>query len=347
MKTAAFVQPGVMELRDAPEPKPGAGQVVVAVSHCGICGSDLHEYAAAGPSIRAAGVFQPVMGHEFTGTIAALGDGVDGLREGDTVVVNPGATCGTCRHCTHGEANVCAQQLGTGYMLPGGFAERCLVQASQCLPIPGDEWLEKAALTEPLAVALRAVNRGEMKPGETVFIAGGGPIGLLSLIAARRKGAGTIIVSEPAESRRELALRLGADHAIDTAQPASLKVRELTGGTGADLSIEAVGIAQTMDDALGATRRAGRIVIAGTFDLPYTIGLINLIVQEQSIIATFGYVEEFAEARDLICSGEVDVSPLISRTVALDDLPRTFEDMTRSRNDYQKVLVRPRMRGSG
>ena len=341
MKTAAFVKPGVMELRDAPEPEPGAGQVVVAVSHCGICGSDLHEYDAAGPSIRAAGVFQPVMGHEFTGTIAALGEGVDGLHEGDTVVVHPGATCGTCWHCTHGAANVCAQQLGTGYMLPGGFAERCLVQASQCLPIPGEEWLEKAALTEPLAVALRAVNRGEMKPDETVFIAGGGPIGLLSLIAARRKGAGTIIVSEPAEARRELALQLGADHAIDTAQPASLKVRELTGGMGADLSIEAVGIRPTMDDALGATRRAGRIVIAGTFDLPYTIGLINLIVQEQSIIATFGFVEEFAEARDLICSGEVDLSPLISRTVALDDLPKTFEDMTRNRNNYQKVLVTP------
>ncbi len=345
MKTAAFVQPGVMELRDALEPEPGAGQVVVAVSHCGICGSDLHEYDAAGPSIRAAGVFQPVMGHEFTGAIAALGEGVDGLREGDTVVVHPGATCGTCWHCTHGAANVCAQHLGTGYMLPGGFAERCLVQASQCLPIPGEQWLEKAALTEPFAVALRAVNRGEMKPGETVFIAGAGPIGLLSLIAARRKGAGTIIVSEPAESRRELALQLGADHAIDTAQPASLKVRELTGGMGADLSIEAVGIPPTMDDSLAATRRAGRIVIAGTFDLPYTIGLINLIVQEQSIIATFGYVEEFAEARDLICSGEVDVSPLISRTVALDDLPTTFEDMTRSRNDYQKVLIRPQMRG--
>jgi 2-desacetyl-2-hydroxyethyl bacteriochlorophyllide A dehydrogenase len=341
MQTAAFVRPGVMELRDAPEPEPGAGQIVVAVSHCGICGSDLHEYDAAGPSIRAAGVFQPVMGHEFTGTVAALGEGVDSLREGDTVVVNPGATCGTCWHCTHGAANVCAQQLGTGYMLPGGYAERCLVQASQCLPIPGEEWLEKAALTEPFAVALRALNRAEMKAGETVFIAGGGPIGLLSLIAARRKGAGTIIVSEPSGRRRELALRLGADYAIDTAQPASLKVRELTGGMGADLSIEAVGIPPTMDDALGATRRAGRIVIAGTFDLPYTIGLINLIVQEQSIIATFGYVDEFAEARDLICSGEVDVSPLISHTVALEELPRTFEDMTRSRDEYQKVLVRP------
>lgn len=291
--------------------------------------------------MRAAGVFQPVMGHEFTGAIAALGEGVEGLREGDIVVVHPGATCGTCWHCTHGAANVCAQQLGTGYMVPGAYAERCLVQASQCLAIPGEEWLERAALTEPLAVALRAVNRGQMTPGETVFIAGGGPIGLLSLIAARRKGAGTIIVSEPAASRRELALRLGADHAIDTTQPASLKVRELTGGMGADLSIEAVGIPPTMDDALAATRRAGRIVIAGSFDLPYTIGLLNLIVQEQSIVATFGYVDEFAEARDLICSGEVDVSPLISRTVALDDLPTTFADMTRSRDDYQKVLVRP------
>lgn len=341
MRTAAFVKPGEMKLRDAPEPEPGAGQAVVAVSYCGICGSDLHEYAAEGPSIRAAGVFQPVMGHEFTGTITALGEGVNGLREGDPVVVHPGATCGTCWHCTHGAANVCAQQLGTGYMLPGGYAERCLVQASQCLLIPGEEWLEKAALTEPFAVALRAVNRGQMQPGETVFIAGGGPIGLLSLIAARRKGAGTIILSEPAESRRELALKLGADHALDTAQPASLKVRELTGGMGADLSIEAVGIPPAMDDALAATRRAGRIVIAGSFDLPYTIGLLNLIVQEQSIVATFGYVEEFAEARDLICSGEVDVSPLISRTVALADVPQTFEDMTRSRDDYQKVLVTP------
>jgi (R,R)-butanediol dehydrogenase/meso-butanediol dehydrogenase/diacetyl reductase len=292
--------------------------------------------------MRAAGVFQGVMGHEFTGRVAAAGESVTNVEAGDPVVVHPGAPCGECWHCTHDAANVCARQTGTGYMLPGAYAERCLVQASQCLPVPGEEWLERAALTEPFGVALRGVNRGALMPGETVFIAGGGPIGQLSVIAARRKGAGTIIVSEPAESRRQLALRFGADHVIDPAQSAaSLQVRELTGGMGADLSIEAVGIAPTMDDALAATRRAGRIVIAGSFDQPYTIGLINLIVQEQSIIAMFGYVSEFAEARDLICSGEVDVSPLISRTVALDDLPQTFADMTRSRNDYQKVLVRP------
>jgi (R,R)-butanediol dehydrogenase/meso-butanediol dehydrogenase/diacetyl reductase len=292
--------------------------------------------------MRAAGVFQGVMGHEFTGRVAVVGAGVTGVREGDPVVVHPGAPCGECWHCTHGAANVCARQTGTGYMLPGAYAERCLVQTSQCLPLPGEEWLEKAALTEPFGVALRGVNRGALMPGETVFIAGGGPIGQLSVIAARRKGAGTIIVSEPTASRRQLALQFGADHVIDPAAgAASLQVRELTGGMGADLSIEAVGIAPSMDDALAATRRAGRIVIAGSFDQPYTIGLINLIVQEQSIIATFGYVSEFQEARDLICSGEVDVTALISRTVTLDDLPRTFADMTRSRNEYQKVLVRP------
>jgi (R,R)-butanediol dehydrogenase/meso-butanediol dehydrogenase/diacetyl reductase len=342
MKTVAFVKHGEMEMSDAPEPTPGPGQAVVAVSHCGICGSDLHEYAAqAAGAMRTAGVLQPVMGHEFTGRIAALGEGVNGLREGDPVVVHPGAPCGQCWHCRHDAANVCGQQLGTGYTVPGAYAERCLVRASQCLPLPGEEWLEKAALTEPFAVAMRGMNRGVLMPGETVFIAGGGPIGQLSVIAARRKGAGTIIVSEPAESRRQLALQLGASHAVDPAGSASLQVRELTGGLGADLSVEAVGVPPAMDDAVAATRRAGRIVIAGSFDQPYTVGLINLIVQEQAIVATFGYVGEFAAARDLICSGEVDVSPLISRTVALDDLPATFADMTRSRDEYQKVLVRP------
>ncbi|MEX0683915.1 MAG: zinc-binding dehydrogenase [Dehalococcoidia bacterium] len=328
-------------MRDTPEPVPGPGQVVVSVSHCGICGSDLHEYSAAGPSLRAAGVFQRVMGHEFTAIVSALGEGVSGLHEGDPVVVHPGGACGKCWHCAHNASNVCADQVGIGYRFAGAYAERCLARADQCLSLPGPEWLERAALTEPLGVALRAVNRGALQASETVFIAGGGPIGILTLIAARRKGAGTIIVSEPAESRRQLALQLGADHAIDPAKSASLQVRELTGGLGADLSIEAVGIKPTMDDALASTRRAGRIVIAGSFDQPYTLPLINLIVQEQSIVATFGYVGEFAQARDLICSGELDVTPLISRTVSLDDLPVTFEDMTRSRNEYQKVLVRP------
>lgn len=341
MKSVAFAGPGKMELRETPDAEPAAGEVVVKVSHCGICGSDLHEYASHGPSPRAAGLFQPVMGHEFTGVVSAVGSGVTSHREGDPVVVHPGGTCGSCYYCTSGQSNLCADQQGTGYRRPGGYSEYCAVRADQALPLPDAKWLEAAALTEPFGVAMRAVNRGGMRPGETVFIAGGGPIGLLATVAARRKGAGMIIVSEPAESRRELAKKFGADEAVDPAKSASLQVRDLTKGLGADLAIEAVGIAPTMDDCIAATRRGGRIVVAGVFEMPYQVALLSLLVQEQAIIGTFGYNEEFAEARDLITSGAVDLSPLISRTVSLVELPATFEEITNDRNKYQKVLVRP------
>lgn len=341
MKAVAFAGPGRMELRDIPEPAPSAGEVVVRVSHCGICGSDLHEYASLAPSLRAAGVFQPVMGHEFTGLVTALGAGVSSHKEGDPVVVHPGGSCGACYYCTSGLTNLCADQQGTGYRRAGGYAEFCVVRADQALALPDRKWLEAAALTEPFGVAMRAVNRGGVQAGETVFIAGGGPIGLLAAIAARRKGAGMVIVSEPAESRRALARKVGADEVVDPAKSASLQVRELTKGLGADLAIEAVGITPTMDDCIAATRRGGRIVVAGAFEAPYTVMLLNLLVQEQSIIGTFGYNEEFAEARDLITSGAVDVSPLVSRTIQLDELPATFEEITQDRNKYQKVLVRP------
>jgi 2-desacetyl-2-hydroxyethyl bacteriochlorophyllide A dehydrogenase len=330
-----------MELREAPDPTPAAGEVVIDVSHCGICGSDLHEYASRGPSMRAAGLFQPVMGHEFTGTVATVGAGVSSHHEGDPVVVHPGGSCGDCYYCNSGQSNLCADQQGTGYRRPGGYAEFCTIRADQAVPLPDTSWLEKAALTEPFGVALRAINRGGLQPGETVFIAGGGPIGLLSAIAAKRKGAALVVVSEVAESRRKLALRLGADHAIDPAKCASLQMRELTKGLGADLSVEAVSIAPTMDDCIASTRRGGRIVVAGAFEQPYPVNLLALLVQEQSIIGTFGYAAEFIEARDLICSGAVDVSPLISRTISLDELPATFEEITQDRNPDQKVLVRP------
>lgn len=341
MKAVAFVAPGSMELRDFPEPEPAPGEVVIDIAYSGICGSDIHEYASHQPSMRAAGVFQPVMGHEFTGTVSALGDGVTTLSLGDPVVVHPGGSCGNCFYCNSGVSNLCAEQIGIGYRKPGGYAERVAVRADQALKLPDASWLEKAALTEPLGVALRSINRGALQPGETVFIAGGGPIGLLTLLCARIKKAGRIIVSEPAESRRELALRLGADHAVDPAGIASIQVRQLTDGLGADLSVEAVGITPTMNDCLAATRRGGRIVVAGVFDEPFSVNLMYLLIQEQSIIGTFGYANEFREAQDLIVSGAVDVGPLISGHVGLDELPQAFAGLATDRSKYQKVLLRP------
>jgi len=341
MKAVAFAAPGKMELREIPEPEPAPGEVLIDIAYCGVCGSDLHEFASSMPSMRAAGVFQPVMGHEFTGTVSALGEGVNGLSVGDPVVVHPGAPCGACYFCQSGATNLCAEQAGTGYRKQGAYAERVAVQAGQALRLPDRSFLEWAALTEPLGVAIHSLNRGTLGAGETVFIAGGGPIGLLTILAAKHKTAATIIVSEPAASRRDLALRLGAHHAVDPAQVASLQVREITGGLGCDLAVECVGIAATMDDCLASTRRGGRIVVAGAFEQPYSVNLLNLLIQEHSIAGTFGYASEFEEARDLIVSGAIDVSPLISRVVSLHDLPSVFGELAADRNRDQKVLARP------
>lgn len=341
MKAVAFVSPGTMELRDFPEPEAGDGEVIVDVAYSGVCGSDIHEYTSSQPSMRGAGVFQPIMGHEFTGVVSRLGAGVDSLAAGDPVVVHPGGSCGDCHYCNSGVSNLCAEQIGTGYRKPGGYAERVAVRADQALRLPDASWLEKAALTEPLAVALRSLNRGGLQAGETVFIAGAGPIGLLTLSCARIKNAGRIIVSEPAEKRRDLARQLGADDVVDPANVASVQVRELTRGLGVDLSVEAVGITATMNDCLAATRRGGRIVVAGVFDEAFTVNLLYLLIQEQSIIGTFGYADEFREARDLIVSESVDVGPLIAAHVGLNELPETFAGLASDRGSFQKVLVRP------
>jgi 2-desacetyl-2-hydroxyethyl bacteriochlorophyllide A dehydrogenase len=331
-----------MELRDAPDPKPGRAEVVVEVSYCGICGSDLHEFSSERPTLRAAGMIQSVMGHEFTGQIVAVGEGVDSPRLGDLVVVDPSGPCGTCAYCRGGQSNLCVTSDSVGYGRAGAYADQVLILADQAIALPEASWLERAAFAEPLAVTLRALNRGGLKAGESVFIAGGGPIGLLTLLAARHKGAGTVLVSEADASRRELAGRLGADAVIDPAAGAPDRVRELTDGLGSHLSVDCAGVAAAMDDCVAATRRGGRIVVAGTFERPYEVDLLRLLVQELSIIGTVGYPDEFPEAVELIVSGAIDVSPLVSEIVSLDDLPSVFERLSAGRDGRQKVLVRPR-----
>jgi (R,R)-butanediol dehydrogenase/meso-butanediol dehydrogenase/diacetyl reductase len=185
------------------------------------------------------------------------------------------------------------------------------------------------------------MNQGQLQQGESVFIAGAGPIGALCVVAARRGGAGRIIVSEPAANRRALAQQLGADEVIDPlASPAIAQVRALTGGR-VDLAVECVGIGPALDDCLTVIRRGGRCVLTGVFEEPYPVRLQRTTVLEHQLIGTFGYREEFAEAAQLIASGAVDVTPLISRTVSLSELPAAFAELDADPNRYHKLLVSP------
>jgi len=341
MKAVALQAVGRMELVDAPEPEPGAGDLKLRVRYCGVCGSDLHEYRSNLISM-AANRQTPIMGHEFSANVVGLGPGVDGFAIGDLVTVNPNEPCGECRFCRSGMDHLCATTLSVGYRRSGGYAEHLCAQAQRAVKLPPDAPADRLALTEPLAVATHALNRGQLQKGESVFIAGAGPIGALCVLAARHIGAGQVIVSEPAASRRALAQRLGADEVIDpTATPPSLRVLELTQG-GVDLSLECVGLSPPMDDCILSTRRGGRIVVAGLFEMPYSLFLLRTMIYEHTIIGAFAYtMAEFADVAHLIAASTVDVSPVISRTVGLAELPTVFAELDADRNRYHKVLVSP------
>ncbi len=340
MKAVALQGVGQLELVDVPEPEPGPGEVKLRVCFCGVCGSDLHEFRSNLITVLI-NRQNPIMGHEFSAKVVALGPGVGGFAVGDLVVVNPGEPCGECRYCKSDRDNLCEHVVGIGYHRPGAFAEYLCARADRAVRLPPDAPVDLLALTEPLGVALHALNLGELRRGETVFIAGAGPIGALCVAAARHLGAGRVIVSEPAAGRRALAQRLGADEVLDpSASPAWERVMELTGG-GVDLAVECVGIAASMDDCLASTRREGRAVVAGVFEQPYPIVLLRTMVFEHRVIGAFGYREEFAQAAHLIASGEIDVAPLVSRKVSLAELPAAFAELEADRNRYHKVLVSP------
>jgi len=341
MKAVALQSVGRMELVDIPEPEPRPGDLKLRVRYCGVCGSDLHEYRSSFLSM-ASNRQTPIMGHEFSASVVGLGPEVKGFAIGDLVVVNPNEPCGKCRACLAGQDQLCGPVLGVGYHRVGGFAEYVCAPANRSIKVAPGAPADRLATTEPLAVAMHALNRCQLQKGETVFIAGAGPIGAFTVLAARYQGAGRIIISEPAPNRRELALRLGADEVIDpTATPPSLRVLELTPG-GVDISVECVGLNPPLDDCILSTRRGGRIVVAGVFEMPSQILLLRTMVYEHSIIGAFAYtLAEFTEVAHLIASGAIDVSPVISRTVSLDELPRAFAELDADRNCCHKVLVSP------
>lgn len=341
MRAVALTAARKLELIEVPEPDPAAGELKLRVRYCGICGSDLHEYETDLTG-RSRGAMVPIMGHEFSGEVLAAGRDVDGFSPGDLVVVNPGEPCSRCFYCNKGLPNLCELALVVGYRRPGAYAERLCVRAASAVKLPPGTAADSAALTEPLAVALHAVNQADLAPDDTVFISGGGPIGLLAVIAARRRGAHLVILSEPLAQRRDLAARIGAHEVIDpTATAAPARVRELTDGLGADVALECAGVTAAFTDAFGSIRRGGRLVAVGLIEQPYPISLLMTTLFEYHIIGILCYGEEFAEAAGLIASGEVDVRPLISARVGLSAVPALFEQLISDRSHHLKVLMSP------
>lgn len=336
MKAALLEKRETLRVGEVPEPKPGPGEAVVKVTYCGICGSDVHYFYSD--------LLPPgsIMGHEFCGTVAGLGEGVEGWRVDDRVLIYPFFPCGGCYWCRKGENQLCPQALKQcyGIGLPGAYAEYVRVRTSSLVRIPEGMSDQEAALVEPLAVGLRAVRLSRVRPGDVVAILGAGPIGLMTLLWVRQAGPKAIYMSEISPRRATTALHLGADRVFDpTREDPKIEIRNLN-EIGPDIVFECAGAATTLQHAADMVRAGGKIMLVGLSMEPVQVQPFNWIGKEIALKASLGYsTEEFALTVELLRQGRVNIKPLVTDVVGLGDLPEVFQVLKRPTTQI-KVLLR-------
>ena len=305
---------------------PGPGEVRIRLAAGGVCGSDLHYYNHGGfGSVR---LKEPmILGHEVSGHVAEVGQGVDGLAPGDLVAVSPSRPCGVCRFCAEGLHNLCLHMRFYGSAMPfphiqGAFREELIADAAQCVRADGLSAAE-AAMAEPLSVGLHATRRAGELLGRHVLVTGCGPIGVLAILAARRAGAAEIVATDLIPNALKHAAAAGADRTIDMAEnPDALDVYTADKGH-FDVLYECTGTAGALSGAIAAMRPRGVLMQLGRGG-DMTVPMMQITVKELDLRGSFRFHEEFTTAVKLMQSGLIDVKPVITHTVPLADAELAF-----------------------
>ncbi|MEX0663350.1 MAG: alcohol dehydrogenase catalytic domain-containing protein [Acidimicrobiia bacterium] len=336
MPAAVYLGDGAMAVRDVPVPTPGPGQAMVEVSHCGICGTDLHlvleRYARP----------DSVLGHEWSGTIAALGDDVKGWELGARVVCDTTPGCGECRACRSGRPAVCLRrETPDWFSYTGAFTRYKTVAAEQLLRIPESLSTRHAALTEPLAVTLHTVGLSGVTPDDRVLVTGAGPVGMLTVAVLRAKGVHDITVSEPAPARRDRALAVGASAVCtpDELPPAPMGRRV---DQPFSVVFECSGRADAAESAMDQLDWAGTFVFVGTgHDMP-RVNHNRAIIFELTLLGAYNYdTGGFAAALELLASGALPLDLLVEPIdVGLDGVLDAMERLAAGEL-AGKVMVKP------
>jgi (R,R)-butanediol dehydrogenase/meso-butanediol dehydrogenase/diacetyl reductase len=311
MKIAAYVDTGVMEIREIPTPEPKDNEVLVKVSYCGICGSDIHQvqYGLQEPdNIR--------MGHEGCGVVAEVGKKVEGWRAGDRVIIIGALPCGQCWYCTNMLSNMCRTKSSVSN---GRYAEYVVAPPNHLYPVPDEVSLKAAALWNPLSNAIHAVQLSRQRLGDFVVVLGAGPIGLLTMAAARRAGASVILATEVQPKRVEAARRLGAHRVLDPLKDDVMQVCKQMREVGADVVYECAGGGGTLQEAIRYARAGGQIVLVGIHMESFEFNTIPI---------------------EMLRDGTVECEDVVSSVIPLDRLPEMMKTLF-GPNEEIKVLVEP------
>ncbi|MFA9441116.1 L-idonate 5-dehydrogenase [Uliginosibacterium sp. sgz301328] len=322
--------------------EPGPGQVLVRIGAGGICGSDLHYFQDGG--FGAIRVREPLtLGHEVAGTVERIGAGVTRVREGQRIALNPSRACGRCSFCQSGQHQHCVDMVfyGSARTMPhsqGAFRDWIVAEETQCEPVGEDISVTEAACCEPLSVALHAVRQAGGLVGKRVLVTGAGPIGALAVAAARFAGALEIVACDLRDRPLAIARQMGATDVVNTATQPDAIERRFCGGKGYfDVVLECTGAPAILSGVLPAVAPRGVIVQVGYPD-SVTLALGTLISKEISLVGTHRFNGEFSLAARLVSERRIDVRPVISAVVPLNEAAHAFE-LAGDRNTHMKVLL--------
>lgn len=352
MKAALWYGKRDVRVEEIEEPKAEAGLVKIKVKWCGICGSDLHEYLG-GPIFIPVGQPHPlsgntapvVLGHEFSGEVVEVGEGVTNFKAGDRVIVEPIVACGKCPACKEGKYNLCSSLgfhglCGSG----GGFAEYTVFPEEFIHKIPEGISYEKAALVEPMAVALHSIRMANFNTGDTALVLGSGPIGLATIECLKAAGAKLVIVLQRKSIRQEYAKRAGADVVLDPNEVDIVEeVKKLTNGVGVDAAFETTGAKVGFDTGLDSLKYEGTLVVTSIWEGEININPNKLVFTEKKVVGTIAYRHEFPATIAQMSDGRIKADGYITERVLLDDIvEKGFGALTGpEKKKHVKILVTP------
>lgn len=347
MKAAVLHAPGDLRVEEVPVPRPAAGEVLVKIGAAGICGSDIGRVMVTG-TYR----FPTIPGHEFAGTVAELGEGVEGLALGDTVAVAPLIPCRRCEWCRAGKFSLCDDYNFVGSRRDGAFAQYLCAPAENVLKVPSGVSPEVAATIEPAAIILHGIHKLDIKLGDAVAVVGCGALGFFALQFAKLSGARPLIAIDVDEEKLGLARQVGADTCINPAKTdAVAAIRAATGDRGVAISLECAGSGPGRDLAILAAAKQGKVMLYGTAygDVTFAEKAFARIVREElEVIGSWNSYslpfpgKEWFDIIGLLADGRLVVDPLITHRAALEEAPKIFKALKeRTFGPYHKIIFKP------
>jgi L-iditol 2-dehydrogenase len=330
-------KPGVIEFRDVDVPKIAGDEVLLRILRIGVCGSDLHVFHGKHPYTP----YPVVQGHEVSGEVVELGEGVRSLDLGDKVTFMPQVTCGACYACRSGNYHICESLKVMGFQTTGAASEFFAVKASKVIRLPSELSIEEGAMVEPLAVAVHALSRSGNVEGKKVLVLGAGPIGHLVAQTARGLGASAVMITDISAFRRQMAAQCGIDYCVNPAQENLAEaIQRCFGSDKADLILECVGIEATTTQAIACARKGSTIVVVGVFAAKALVDLGLLQDRELRLVGTLMYQEhDYRKAIELIRAGKVNLKPLVTNHFAFEDYLSAYRFIDEKKDLVMKVMI--------